>query len=301
MEGLKGENTTCREVCERFLAWADGDLGQQERAQQEAHIASCRGCAASWERYRSAVELLRSLDQLPVPERILLGIRARLRRRPVWERVTRWFVPLPQRLPVPALAAAAILLIGIAVWRWGPWEPVVPERMSTAVAARPPSSPGLGVMPVTSWNPYADRILPGAEELLRPVKALEEDQERRLAKKAVLQDDVVLDVPASEELFNRIEAMVREAHGQMFLMGIRHRDTGRVVRSRMLIQVPVENYRGIVEQMESLGGVKHVFGGWGPLVPPPDRLRIRVLAVAGKLDAMLPPLQEMAQDDNMVR
>ncbi len=301
MEGLGDGKMACREVRERFLAWADGDLGQQELAQQEDHIASCRRCAASWERYRSAVEILRSLDELPVPERVLLGIRARLQRRPVWERVARWFVPLPQRLPVPALAAAAMLLIGMAVWRWGPWEPVVPERVPTAVAVRPPLAPVSDAMSATPWNPYADRILPGAEELLRPVRALEEDQERRLAKKAVLQDDVVLDLPASEELFNRIEGMVREAHGQMFLMGIRHRDTGRVVRSRMLIQVPVENYSGIVEQMESLGGVKHVFGGWGPLVPPPDRLRIRVLAVAGKSDALLPPLQEMAQDDNMVK
>ncbi len=210
-------------------------------------------------------------------------------------------VPVPQRVPVPALAVAATLLIGVAVWRWAPWEPVVPEPVPAEVAVRPAPSPAPNVMPVTSWNPYAERILPGAEELLRPVKALEEDQERRLAKKAVLQDDVVLDVPASEELFNRIEAMVREAHGQMFLMGIRHRDTGRVVRSRMLIQVPVENYSGIVQQMESFGGVRHVFGGWGPLVPPPDRLRIRVLAVAGKSDALLAPFQEMAQEDNMVK
>lgn len=301
MEGHRDGKMACREVRERFLAWADGDLGQQERAQQEAHLASCRGCAASWERYRSAVELLRSLDELPVPERVLLGIRARLRRRPVWEKVARWFVPLPQRIPVPALAAAAMLLIGVGVWRLAPWEPVVPQQVPGAVAVRPALSPASDVMPVSFWNPYADRILPGAEELLRPVKALEEDQERRLAKKAVLQDDVVLDLPASEELFNRIEAMVREAHGQMFLMGIRHRDTGKVVRSRMLIQVPVENYKGTVQQMESLGGVKHVFAGWGPLIPPPDRLRIRVLAVAGKSDVLLPPFQEMAQEENLVK
>jgi len=301
MEGRKSGKEACLETRKRFLAWADGDLGEAAKAEVESHLANCKGCAASWERYLSAVELLRSLDPIPVPERILLGIRARLHRRPLWERLAQWLLPMPQRAQVPALAAVAMLLIGFAVWRWAPWEPPASERVPSAVAARPVSSTLLDLTPVSTWSSYGERILPSAEELLRPVKALEEDQERRLAKRAVLQDDVVLDLPASEELFDRIQAMVREAHGQMFLMGIRHRDSGQVVRSRMLIQVPVENYRGTIQQMESLGAVHHVFGGWGSALPPPDRLRVRVLAVAGASDGPLTPFQEVSLEENSLK
>jgi hypothetical protein len=122
-------------------------------------------------------------------------------------------------------------------------------------------------------------MLPGPEELLSPVRALEAEWERPLTSRATLQDDLVMDLKGSEEVFGEMESILKEAHGRMFLMGIRHRESGQVIRSRVLIQVPMERYDDVIRQIESLGSVQRLFLDRDAVPLPPDRLRVRVLAV----------------------
>jgi len=73
--------------------------------------------------------------------------------------------------------------------------------------------------------------------------------ERPPTSRATLVDDMVLDLTGSEEIFNRIQEILRDFHGKMFLMGIRHRGSGDVIRSRVLIQVPMQKYDQVVQQI----------------------------------------------------
>jgi hypothetical protein len=192
------------------------------------------------------------------------------------------------------MATFAVLLLMVGVWQWRPWVEVEPGGSASMVAVNGISSPPREILPISGWNPYAHRILPGAEELLSPVRALEADLERPLTQRATLQDDMVLDLAGSDEVFQHVEGILREVHGKMFLMGVRHRGSGQVIRSRLLIQVPLDSYDQVVHRIESLGHVQRLFLDRGAVPLPPDRLRIRVVAVDSTLGNSGPALQAVS-------
>jgi hypothetical protein len=168
-------------------------------------------------------------------------------------------------------------VVGFFIARWSPWSPE-PHGLSPETLL---STKGIEAFPVAAYEiPNDQRILPDAEELMRPLRALEADLERRFTRRATLQDDLVLNLAGSEDVFNRIQELVREARGRMFLMGIRHRKTGRVVRSRMVIQIPLERYREVLQRLEGMAEVSHLFLERDSVPVPPDRLRIRLIAVS---------------------
>ncbi len=290
MGSHKGTRPTCEAVQGLFLQWMEDELDRDFTQGLEAHLQGCSHCASQWEGYRATVKLLRGVEPLEVPDRVLLGIRERLQRPALWEKVARWVLPLPQRIPAPALATAAVLLIAVGIWRWAPWSPDASPPSGPTVAVRTSPTTVLDASPVShQWNPYARRILPGADELMSPARALEDEQERSLAPRATLQDDLVLDLSGSEEIFNKIQGIIGESRGQIFMMGIRHRESGQVVRSRMLVHVPMENYGKVIQQIESLAPTHHLFMERDAIPPAPDRLRVRVVAVdASQVAPMMP-------------
>jgi hypothetical protein len=296
MKDSHGSKLQCEFVQREFIRLLDDDIEADLAGQLEAHLETCSHCENEWNAYRSAVTLLNSLDLLEAPDGLIQKIRSRLDRPSVLERFARWIMPVPQRLSTPILATVSLLLITTLVWIWSPWSPspqkgphLASEQIVTPVVPA-------DALQVASWNDSSSaRILPGAEEIMRPFEALQEDQERELTHGAALHDDLVLDITGSEEVFDKIQAILQETKGRMFLMGIRHRDSGRVVQSRMVLQIPFEHYNRLMERLESIGKVQHLFLDRDTVPLPPDRLKIRILAVGPSLDSQS-PIQEVSKD-----
>jgi hypothetical protein len=283
MEHHRERRASCEKVKERFLAWLDNDLTSECVEEIESHLSSCAHCAGQWKDYRWIVECLGDLEPLDVPYHVTQRIRARMYRPSAWRWAIGWIMPSPQRLTVPLLVTLCLMLMVVGVLRWSPWSSSIPETPTMPVETKDAPSPILNTLQASVWDRSDEqrRLLPGTEELLRPVKALEAEQERKLANRATLQDDLVLDISGSEEVFGRIEGILREVHGMMFLIGIQNRRTGRVIRSRIVLKVPMDRYDRVVQEVESLGHVHHLFMDRDMVPLPPDRLRIRILAVAG--------------------
>jgi hypothetical protein len=292
----KKTNRSCEEAQEHFVGWMDEDLSPQFRAALEEHLGECPHCAIQWEGYRATVALLRSLEPVSVSGRVLEGVRTRLHRPSIAERLLAWLVPVPRRVPAPVLATVAALLVMVGVWQWGPWMSPGPAPSSSPLTAVQKAFAPREVVTASEGSLPFHRILPGAEELWSPVRALESDLDRPLTRRAMLQDDMVLDLTGSEEVFQQMEGMLREVHGKMFIMGVRHRGTGEVIRSRVLVQVPFNSYEYVVHHIESLGQVQRLFLDREAIPLPPDRLRIRVVAVDSGLGHSVPPLQAVSWD-----
>lgn len=286
----KGYSTTCQQVQERFLELLDGDLEGAIRERLEAHLMGCQGCAKHWESYVATVRALGSLEQLAVPERVLERIRARIHRRSAVPRLAAWARMAPWRVPVPALAALVIFSVAAGLWQWGPWVPKEPTGSGSASLSQPELTARVQPLEV-GGGPFFNN-----EGLLSPVRALDPDLDWPLKGRIMVQDEMVLDLTGSEEIFQRIEAILRESRGKMFLMGVRHRGSGQVIRSRILLEVPLESYEQVVQQIESLAPVHRVFLERDALPPRPDRLRISVVGTDAFENREAFPLQNVRAD-----
>jgi hypothetical protein len=272
----------CDTVRGRFFAWLDEDLDPAEVECIKAHLQGCLSCAREWEAYSRTVNLLKELQSIDVPDRVLVGIQARIHRPSRWRRIRTWVLPTPWRFPMPALATLALFVIVVSVVRWLPWStPIDPETLSVPVASERSSTTALDLEPtVMVSSPELPYLWPRLEGFLAPVRDLEEELEGGPSNNAMLRDDLILDLSGSDDVFNRIKSILREVHGKMFMVGVRNRNTGLVVRSRMVIQVSIEHYNDVLEQIESLGDAYHLFVDRGEAPLEPDRLRIRIVAVS---------------------
>jgi len=141
--------TSCAEIRELFSARADGALRSDERAQLDAHLATCAECAREWRRFEQTLALVRSIEPARAPAGLVDRVMA-ARPRPWYRRLARTLlVPWPVKLP---LEAAAILVVaGLAVL-------LVQRSPELLRAAREPATPPPSV---TSETPVATRG-PGA-------------------------------------------------------------------------------------------------------------------------------------------
>ena len=89
--------------------YVDGTLATRDRASVEAHLAGCAGCRAAVAELRSLSAAAASLPRSIEPGRDLwVAIESRIRQRATWN---------VQRVWRPALAAAAVLVIALGVYR----------------------------------------------------------------------------------------------------------------------------------------------------------------------------------------
>ena len=125
--------TTCGEVGERLIAYAEGELGAEERRRVGAHLATCAACAREARLLR---EVLGRVQALPVPEpparfweEFGAGVHRRIAVEPaprpsLWERAAAWIGGLVRLRGTPALAAATalglVLAIGLLRAHWTP-------------------------------------------------------------------------------------------------------------------------------------------------------------------------------------
>ena len=105
-------------------AWADGSLEGKSRARMAAAIAADPGLAAAAERAAAVQRALRALPH----ERVPAGLRGRLLAIPAGSagaRPSYW-------LPAMASAAAAVAIVGVALWLT-PEPPAPPDERAAAV------------------------------------------------------------------------------------------------------------------------------------------------------------------------
>jgi hypothetical protein len=113
--------TRCQERLQDFL---DETLEPAEQAELAEHLAACEACRGELEALRKLAALVGSLDEVPEPEGFLQGVRARLERVSVWERM-RDFLTRPLR-PGYSVAIPVIIVAFFVVFLL--MNPRVPER-----------------------------------------------------------------------------------------------------------------------------------------------------------------------------
>ena len=305
MEITRGAGLVCEGIQEELFRLFEDELPPGERMTLESHLKHCPRCRNHWEEYVKTVSLLQALEPLDVPRSVMAGVREYITYIPWWKRAALWLADLPKTLPAPAYAAMVMIIALVVVFRADPNYTNTPvESRPSPVASLDFSIPTLDAIQSARWNQdFDERALPGLEELMRPMKALQKDMERRLmTPKTTLQDDLVLDLEGSEDIFNRIKEVLEEVHGQMSVMGVRHRSSQRVIRSRIVLQVPLDEFDRVVQEIESLGKVHHLFVERDSTPLPPNRLRIRILAVDSLNDraAAAAALQEVSIPEELL-
>jgi anti-sigma factor RsiW len=98
---------------ERLAELLDGRLSAEEVAQAETHVAACAACALRLERARAAKRAVATLPVLPLPDGFAARISSVLDQEERSSGAGR-VVRFPGRAVRPLLAAAALLLVGLA-------------------------------------------------------------------------------------------------------------------------------------------------------------------------------------------
>jgi hypothetical protein len=258
----------CMSVQEKFLQLFDGELPMDEKARVEDHLRLCASCSRHWKGYLAVVQALRDLEEMEVPATVLEGIRKRLHRKSLLDRVLEWTKVAPLKIPAPALAASIIVAVGLVLWQLYPMGSTRGPSPPTQVASTPIEAPGLTL---------ASSAFPG-EDMMAFLKKFDIDVQWPGVSKTAIQDEMILDLSGSEEIFEEIESILQESKGKVFIVGLRNRASGEVLRSHVLIEVPLANYQKVVQKIESLGPVRRVFLEKEAIPPRPDRLRITLIA-----------------------
>ena len=132
-------NRTHETECERIQTWIDaalrGRLAESERGRFEAHVSTCTACAAAYEDAQTVHRLFADLDAPKCPDSVVDRIHAAVdaEAEPAvmpasevgWmERLRRVLThPVPARIAVGALSAAAVVLLALIIGPPGDGEP----------------------------------------------------------------------------------------------------------------------------------------------------------------------------------
>jgi RNA polymerase sigma-70 factor, ECF subfamily len=67
--------TECRRVAQTLVPYACGELEEDDCARVEAHLRRCARCAGDVRHYRLILRLFRQLPDVPLPRRLVAGLR----------------------------------------------------------------------------------------------------------------------------------------------------------------------------------------------------------------------------------
>jgi anti-sigma factor RsiW len=129
----------CDKIRDRLLDLIDGELAGGERRRIETHLAQCSSCSQEARALRETLACVQSLPEPAVPDGLLEGFAAAVQRRiahessprlPFWQRVVGRLNGFHSLRPIPALSAAAVLglLLAIGLVR----TPRLPQTPPTA-------------------------------------------------------------------------------------------------------------------------------------------------------------------------
>jgi len=181
---------------EHLSGYVDGTLATHERAEVDAHLATCATCREEIELSTRAVTMLRELPEVPVPFGTTRAVVAEAgkqrasRTRSSWGGRTQW---------AAGLAAAAVLVAVVAV--------ALPR---VGREARTESAAGAGVAAAPTRAPGTEKALSGAVPLeLQPNADYDATKLERLADSSAQRADfsAALAAPSSED------ASVAQAEG----------------------------------------------------------------------------------------
>ena len=149
---------------DRLSEYLDDELTPAERAQLEAHLATCRECASTLEELRAVVTRAATLPARPPATDLWPGIEPRLSGRadsvlPFQPRITRRFsFTLPQ---IVAAGLALMLMSGGGVW--------VLQHGGRATSMPPVAAvtePGASALPAAAADPRYDEAISDLEQAL---------------------------------------------------------------------------------------------------------------------------------------
>lgn len=149
---------------DRLSEYLDDELTPAERAQLEAHLATCRECASTLEELRAVVTRAANLPARPPATDLWPGIEPRLSGRadsvlPFQPRITRRFsFTLPQ---IVAAGLALMLMSGGGVW--------VLQHGGRATSMPPVAAvtePGASALPAAAADPRYDEAISDLEQAL---------------------------------------------------------------------------------------------------------------------------------------
>jgi hypothetical protein len=104
----------CKLCRERLQDYLDAMLEAAEQAQVSAHLDECAACRRELEELRKVVALVGSLEEVPEPMGFLQGVRERIDRPTVWERI-RGLLTQPLR-PGVSVAIPVIIVAFVGVF-----------------------------------------------------------------------------------------------------------------------------------------------------------------------------------------
>ena len=139
----------CDACRDNFTAYLEGDLTEAERAECDAHLASCPDCVAALREFEAAVSLLRALPKVEMPAGLADQITAAIKAEKLPElaprRTRTWWEW------ASGLAAAAGLLIAVVLWNQGAFrtQPLQGLTQSPAIthdATPAPTAPDTGAI-----------------------------------------------------------------------------------------------------------------------------------------------------------
>jgi hypothetical protein len=126
---------------EQLSGYVDGTLGTEERAEVDAHLATCATCREEIELSTQAVTMLRELPEMPVPFGTTRPVMAEAgkertsRTRRFWGGRTQWAAGL-------AAAAVLVAVVAVALPRVGQVAPVE-SAAGGGAQATPKAAPGM--------------------------------------------------------------------------------------------------------------------------------------------------------------
>jgi len=104
----------CEEITNLLSGYIDGELDKGELKRVEEHLRGCPACAEELRVLRGCVEGIGSLEEVEPPADFLNRVHARLEKKSgLRSALGKIFTPLPLRIPLEALAAAAAVILVI--------------------------------------------------------------------------------------------------------------------------------------------------------------------------------------------
>jgi len=272
---------TCEEVRELLSLYIDGNLDPSTREALEKHIESCAECEAELAGLRQTVEILRSLEEVEVPETFRSSLMEKVRevepaRAPgLKSRFAKMFSTGPRRALV--LAAAALILVvavnsGMGTLQFG--EPLrlgKSPSVSADYAARsstpssgttvPKPAPAPAAPPVASTEQAltTKQMAPAGAGVAAPnvggqtTYDITQTVEREVIKRASLQ----VESPQGQfDDASRQVMFIVEANGGFIQDSSVFTDGDQKRTANFNIRVPVDNFTKVLTQIEALGKVQ---------------------------------------------
>jgi hypothetical protein len=255
------------DVRSRLSDFIDGALDAREARRVEAHLTSCRECAAHLAELRAMLGMLRDAEPVPAPEGFAAAVRGRLEQMSA-ARPTGIGARFMARLPRietswrTAAAVAAVAVVGLFALNVLRQQPGTDAVLAPAAEdqgresgdfrqAAPPiqGAPAAPPPPEAMRPPVGQaRPLPSNQSTLRAAAPGASSQY------LVRTGKVVVEVDVFEDASRRVETIAETMGGIVATSSVAQ--TGGAPQGSFVLRVPERRFSDAVRQIESLGRVQ---------------------------------------------